>query len=367
MRIYLPFILIAITAFNEGFNQPNKPVVDFIIPQKADYVVINGKPTLYYEITVQCSPTNSISLKKIDVVDMHDDVIVLSLTENDLAKRFVKDEKLNNGSGIIYLEYIIENKSATSLEHRLEFDLTRSNQTISQRFISPSKLVTRKAPVVLGAPLRSGPWAAVYEPSWERGHRRVIYSISEKQRIPGRFAIDFIKMNGQGLYASGNENEIKNWYGYGDDVLAVADGVVASIRNDFKESLTISAHEKVSPENGSGNYVSLEIGNGRFVFYEHLKPGSIKIKSGQKVRKGDVIASLGFTGQSTGPHLHFHVANEDSPLGAEGIPFAFESFTAIGSYEDFGKFGKSPWIPENNSGLSERKDERPAPNCVIQF
>lgn len=71
-----------------------------------------------------------------------------------------------------------------------------------------------------------------------------------------------------------------------------------------------------------------------------MKPKSIKVKTGQKVKKGDAIASLGFTGQTTGPHLHFHEADADSPLGAEGIPFVFEQFEILGSYADFGILAK---------------------------
>src|SRR3546814_7386768 len=69
----------------------------------------------------------------------------------------------------------------------------------------------------------------------------------------------------------------------------------------------------------SGNACALDLGDGRHAFYEHLKPGSIRVVPGQRVRRGEVIAELGFTGDSTGPHLHFHVADAPSPLGAEGL------------------------------------------------
>jgi murein DD-endopeptidase MepM/ murein hydrolase activator NlpD len=58
------------------------------------------------------------------------------------------------------------------------------------------------------------------------------------------------------------------------------------------------------------------------------------------VRRGQPIASLGFTGDSTEPHLHFHVADNSSPLLGEGVPFEFET---------------------------NGKRERPAPNAVVAF
>ena len=166
-----------------------------------------------------------------------------------------------------------------------------------------------------------------------------------KASIPGRFAIDFIKLDDQGRYANGNDNTIKNWYGYGKDVLSVAEGVVASTRDDFSESPTVSGHPPYPSDHATGNYISIDLGNNQFAFYEHLKPRSIIIKPGQHLKKGDVIAAVGFTGQTTGPHLHFHVADVNSPLGAEGIPFVFDQFTLLGSYTDFVNFGKATWIP----------------------
>jgi murein DD-endopeptidase MepM/ murein hydrolase activator NlpD len=129
----------------------------------------------------------------------------------------------------------------------------------------------------------------------------------------------------------------------------------------------LSKHLKYTADQATGNYISIKIGNNQFAFYEHLKPKSIKVKIGQKVKKGEVIASLGFTGQTTGPHLHFHVADDDSPLGAEGIPFVFEAFEVLGSYKDFGNFGKSLWTPLNDLKQLIRKQEQPSPNSVIKF
>src|SRR3546814_3208759 len=90
------------------------------------------------------------------------------------------------------------------------------------------------------------------------------------------------------------------------------------------ESATISAHPENALGDATGNYVALDLGDGRHAFYEHLKPGSIRVVPGQRVRRGEVIAELGFTGDSTGPHLHFHVADAPSPLGAEGLPFEID-------------------------------------------
>jgi murein DD-endopeptidase len=221
---------------------------------------------------------------------------------------------------------------------------------------------------VLGSPLNRGPWAAIYEPSWERGHRRVFYTIDGVPRLPGRFAIDFIKMNRLGRFTCGNENVVKNWYGYGVNVLAVHDGMIVASRTDYPESKTLTDHPTCPADQAAGQVGwSVKIGNNQIAFYEHLKPRSLQVKAGQQVNQGQVLAQLGFTGQTTGPHLHFHVADVASPLGAEGLAFAFATFARVGGCPDFGQFGKQRWAPLPDTLLSQVRNERPAPNSVIMF
>ena len=89
-------------------------------------------------------------------------------------------------------------------------------------------------------------------------------------------------------------------------MLAVADGTIVAAVDDTSDRTP----QPVPPESASGNYVALDVGGGRFAFYEHLQQGSIVVKPGQRVSRGDVIAKLGSSGStSIGPHLHFHVAD----------------------------------------------------------
>jgi murein DD-endopeptidase MepM/ murein hydrolase activator NlpD len=85
---------------------------------------------------------------------------------------------------------------------------------------------------------------------------------------------------------------------------------------------------------------------------------------GERVRTGQVIAALGFSGESTGPHLHFHVADASSPLGGEGLPFEIRTFERLGRYDDIARLGK-PW---RAIGIgATRQDEWPDGNTVVRF
>jgi hypothetical protein len=155
----------------------------------------------------------------------------------------------------------------------------------------------------LDPPLRGGPWVALYDPRLIGGHRTAIYALGGHARIAARFAIDFVRLSPEGARARGDASQIANWYGFGEDVLAVADAVVADAKQDLEEWPTLDSRTRVPLENVSGNFICLDLGDGRFAFYEHLKMGSLHVKPGDRVTRGQVFASLGNTGSSSaGPH-----------------------------------------------------------------
>ena len=219
---------------------------------------------------------------------------------------------------------------------------------------------------MLGPPLRGGPWVAIYQADWPRGHRRVFYAPDGKARLPGRTAIDWVRLDEQGRIAAGDADLARNALGYGAEVLAVADATVAAARDGVAESARVSQNGKHLEDLAAGNYVSLDLGGGRYAIYEHLIPGSPRVKAGDRVRRGQVIGLLGFSGDSTGPHLHLHVADAARPLLGEGVGYGFERFTLLGRYEDLGRLGSAPWSPLADLD-PERRDELPGSNVVVRF
>jgi murein DD-endopeptidase len=74
-------------------------------------------------------------------------------------------------------------------------------------------------------------------------------------------------MDADGLLARGDRDEVANWHGYGAEVLAVADGVVAATRDDLTESRTLSGRPRPPLEESEGNFIVLDLGDGRYAFY----------------------------------------------------------------------------------------------------
>jgi murein DD-endopeptidase MepM/ murein hydrolase activator NlpD len=129
----------------------------------------------------------------------------------------------------------------------------------------------------------------------------------------------------------------------------------------------VAGNPKHSLDEDAGNYVTLHLDDGRYAFYEHLRPGSIAVEPGQRVHRGDVLGELGFTGASTGPHLHFHVSDGPSTVGSEGRPFVLDAFDLLGSYRDLGRLGKAGWTPRPRQEAAQRHDEWPGENAVVRF
>jgi hypothetical protein len=251
-----------------------------------------------------------------------------------------------------------------SIRHRISYRIPDALATHS--FLSEAIAVTSSKPSLIGPPLSGGPWVAIHSPLWARGHRRVFNTVAGHAKVPGRFAIDWVKVDERGRTAKGDPDLAAQTYGYGDAVLAVDDAVVAATRDGMDEPTHISQRTTHPLAEDAGNYLVLKLPDGRFAFYEHLKKGSIAVQTGNRVKKGQAMASLGFSGESTGPHLHFHIADSDSPLDAEGLPFEIQSFRQVGRYDDVSRLG-NPWTPSGPGDPMTRHDEWPGANTVVSF
>jgi hypothetical protein len=145
-----------------------------------------------------------------------------------------------------------------------------------------------------------------------------------KRYLAEAFAYDFIQIgaNGKSYQQDGKRNS--DYYAYGKKVLAAKDGTVVFVRTDISEN----DPGKTNLNNPGGNVVVIDHGDNQFGYYAHLRPNSITLKPGAKVKAGDPIGEVGNSGESYEPSLHFHVmTNPDSNLG-DGIPVVFDSWRA---------------------------------------
>jgi len=194
--------------------------------------------------------------------------------------------------------------------------------------------VSHESIPTLSPPFNGGIWVAGDGPANDSDHRRSIFAIDGHIYSPERFAIDWVKVgpNGDSRHEGTTKNE--NWWGWGEPVLAVADGKITEAVDEFSDN-TPRVLPPVTLDNIAGNHIILQIGRDRFVTYAHLQKGSVKVRSGDQVHRGDVLALLGNSGNTTGAHLHLQVTDRNSVLQAQGIPFVFADFTYLGPGSDY--------------------------------
>lgn len=147
--------------------------------------------------------------------------------------------------------------------------------------------------------------------------------------------------------------KLEDTYGWGEPVFAPINGVVREVVNGIKErqrlhlltdvALALTHSVFFSYKRGeihrlSGNYVIIE-GDNCCALIAHAKTGSIKLKVGDSVTAGDLIAEVGHSGNSTAPHLHFQLMDGTNIKTAKGLPCCFINYDVL--YDE-------SWVPIDN-------------------
>jgi murein DD-endopeptidase MepM/ murein hydrolase activator NlpD len=230
------------------------------------------------------------------------------------------------GTRAVVFAWVTRDATA-SLPRRLVHRIGGKSADGSIRFMTTiSPVEVGAAMLRLGPPLRGSGWRAANGPADRSQHRRALMPVDGRAHIAQRFAIDWVKEGADGKTFRGDQKSNASYLAYGADVLAVADGKIVEVKDGLPENPPSGLALPTTIDTIAGNHILLDLGGGRRALYAHLKPGSLRVKLGDVVKRGQVIALLGNTGNSTEPHLHFQVAEGDSPLGAEGVPYLLERY-----------------------------------------
>ncbi len=139
-----------------------------------------------------------------------------------------------------------------------------------------------------------------------------------------RYAYDFIMMDENGKSYIGDSKGVESYYCYDKAILAPADGEVVEITNDSEDSLIIGNGKLFSrAKHIAGNYIVIKHSENEYSTLAHLKKGSMVVKVGDQVLRGQKIAACGNTGNSSEPHLHFQVQDGASFYDSAGLPVRF--------------------------------------------
>lgn len=348
------------------------PLLELRVPKPPTVATAENGSFLAYELHVTNFAPQTMTLRRIEVTTASGERrVLLAVSDSALLRAITRPgtmlppperPKLTGGSrAVVFLWVPVDGGTPPeSLGHRVVIERGSADSLRTEELVGADERVLRAA-ATIGPPLRGGPWLTGNGPAAETGHRRALIPIGGTPSIAQRFGIDFVKVGDDHLTFSGDRLQNSSYHAYGDDALAVADGIVVAVKDGIPENIPGPASRAVpiTLETVGGNHVIVDIGE-RFAFYAHLQPGSLRVRLNDRVRKGQVVGLVGNSGNSTEPHLHFHISDGASPLGSEGIPYGYDLFEIVGRCRAF------------NTGCERgapvvRRGEVPLANVLIQF
>ena len=129
--------------------------------------------------------------------------------------------------------------------------------------------------------------------------------------------------------STGAKNE--DWFAWGQPLYATGDGTVvdaADVEPDNirgGQSFFNVGKVKAAPMQFYGNYLVIDHGNGEFSLLGHIQKGSLSVKVGDVVKRGQLVARIGSSGSSGNPHVHYELRT-GKDLNTEGLPANFVGY-----------------------------------------
>jgi hypothetical protein len=325
------------------------PVIPVTVPFGPVPVTSTDGVNIAYELEFHPADSQPLALDRVEVLDPATGKILYTSDRELLAVLYhpasippPTPAELRNGTGKISLPrvslwFVVGPDGVPDrLTHRITLNRSASGQTPA--IITGGDVVVRKnlVPVIIGSPLKGPGWFAMETTSPRTHHFSAQISMNGITRVPQRYAQDWIYLDpATGQAASGNASFARNYYGFGREIYAVANGSVMDARDGLPDIEMIYSAPPATVDTAAGNFVIVDIGNGKYACYAHMVNGSVRVKKGDSVKEGQVLGLMGNSGNSDLPHLHFQIVT-DTPsfLGAEGFPHVYRSFTITGGINE---------------------------------
>jgi hypothetical protein len=280
-------------------------------------------------------------LERIIAIDDNSKGVLMTIEKADFPKIFkeplatnpyVTVDKISNYYLSLQLPIPLADTKPTKVSHRFVLTDTAQNKTVTVEGAAFAPRLS-ETPTAIASPLKNSNIVYINQ-STNGYHFHTLFFVNGKIYSGERFAFDSLRFKDDytAIY-KGDPKVNSSYFNYKDTIYAVADGTVTRIRDGRPEnngdSRDVAVNLKSIDEYG-GNYLSLDIGNGRYAHYAHCVPGSFLVKEGDRVKEGQPIALLGNSGNSDAPHLHFEVTDGADLLFSNGVPFVLKSYIKNG-------------------------------------
>ena len=317
------------------------PIVGEVSYAPIPFTGSDGRTHLVYELEVTNFSSGKTTIERLKVLDADTKEAVATLDAKEVAARLQPagfrepvDTLAPSTTALVFLHLSFEKADQVPerLVHRLSVKAAAAppgQQKIAEK-TGPTKVDDRDVKVV-GPPLRGSNYLAADSCCDATRHTRAALPINGKVWLSQRYAVDYEQLDANNrIYSGQNKKNLDNYTIYGQEALAAADGTVVKVVDGLPEQVPGVFPEGISLDEADGNSVILDIGGGNYALYAHFQPGTIRVKEGDRVKRGDVLALVGNSGNSLAPHLHFHVMSGPQPLASNGLPYEVDSFEVTG-------------------------------------
>ncbi len=350
------------------------PVIGNVIAEPESVLTSDGRRQLAYELQLINRSQSTVTVRSLEA--LAGGKVAEKLSGKALEAQMAPygqprhSIKLKPGQGafvVMDVSLAAKAKVPSELNHRIALTMQPKQAAVATTYdLAPTKVNPREA-IVVAPPLRGPGWVAANGCCAEfNAHRGTVLPVNGTAHVAERFAIDFVQLDPMGRLFNG-PLELTSYPYFGDEIHSATAGTVVGVLDNVPETPPGSLPEGITAEKAGGNHVVVAIGGGRYAFYAHMQPGSVRVKVGQKVKVGQVLGLLGNSGNSDGPHLHFHIMSTPHPLEANGLPYRFSNFTVEGTVTNAEGIQKGEVAKVDPAGRGARHDELPLTNQVIAF
>lgn len=307
--------------------------VSLRVPIGPTPVVQMGERVFAYELYIGRALSLNLSVTRVEI--LADGVLVKTYEGSELSQCLIKkidpfstDEALFTGRDYLVVFVWATLSLSAAMPLRFSHRVYCANGLIAEgAAVDVQSGITQIAP-----PIKGDRWWAANGPSnFDRHHRSSIIDFAFKYTIAQRFATDWMQFGADGRFCTGDGTRCTDYYCYGADLLAVADATVIEARDGIPEGSPPNNYAATTLQNVFGNSIILDIGGGRYAAYAHIIPGTVAVNIGDHVTTGQVVGKLGNSGNSSAPHLHFHLCDGRDGLASEGLPYSFAAYDLLGS------------------------------------
>jgi len=160
-----------------------------------------------------------------------------------------------------------------------------------------------------------------------------------------RFAYDILVMR-DGKSFTGDPKSLQSYYCFGREILAPAAGTVVVALDGLPDQVP----GEMDPQHPPGNHVIIDHGNEEYSLLAHLQQGTVEVAVGDEVETGTLLGRCGNSGNTSEPHVHYHLQNADTFGKGHGLPAPFTAFMADGEFVESGEPLKGQFITPEEAG-----------------